>query len=57
MSCVACHKHLNDWLTCLAAAGSFAAVDLDELETASHYVKYAVAAYAIIPVTENPNKK
>lgn len=38
-------------------AGSFTPVDLDELETASHFVKYAVAAYAIIPVTENPDKR
>ena len=38
-------------------AGSFNAVDLAELETASHFVKYAVASYAILPVTENPEKK
>ena len=41
----------------LVIAGSFNAVDLAELETASHFVKYAVASYAIIPVTENPEKK
>lgn len=41
----------------LLNAGSFNAVDLAELETASHFVKYAVASYAIIPVTENPEKK
>lgn len=28
-------------------------MELDELETASHFVKYAVAAYAIQPITEN----
>ncbi len=38
-------------------AGSFNAVNLDDLETATHYVKYAVASYAIQPVTENPEKK
>ncbi|KAL3137504.1 hypothetical protein ABBQ38_004792 [Trebouxia sp. C0009 RCD-2024] len=39
-----------------AYAGSFNAVDLADLEIASHFVKYAVASYAIIPVTENPDK-
>lgn len=41
----------------MVIAGSFNAVDLAELEIASHFVKYAVASYAIIPVTENPEKK
>ena len=41
----------------LFVAGSFNAVDLADLEIASHFVKYAVASYAIIPVTENPDKK
>ena len=41
----------------LCAVGSFNAVDLKDLETATHYVKYAVAAYAIIPVTDEPDKK
>ena len=27
-------------------------MDLADLETASHYVKYAVASYAIQPITE-----
>lgn len=39
-----------------AYAGSFNAVELDDLEVATHYVKYAVAAYAIIPVTDHPEK-
>ena len=38
-------------------AGSFNAVDLADLEVASHFVKYAVASYAIVPVTEDPDKK
>ena len=38
-------------------AGSFNAVDLADLEIASHFVKYAVASYAIVPVTEDPDKK
>jgi hypothetical protein len=41
----------------VCVAGSFNAVELDDLEVATHYVKYAVAAYAIIPVTDHPEKK
>ena len=33
------------------------AVELEDLETASHYVKYAVASYAIQPVSENADKR
>ncbi len=44
-------------MLCLCMAGSFNAVELDDLEVATHYVKYAVAAYAIIPVTDHPEKK
>lgn len=42
-------------LSCVA--GSFNAVELEDLEVATHYVKYAVAAYAIIPVTDHPEKQ
>ena len=44
-------------MLCLCIVGSFNAVELDDLEVATHYVKYAVAAYAIIPVTDHPEKK
>ena len=44
-------------LSCTCHAGTFNAVELEDLETASHYVKYAVASYAIQPVSENADKR